>query len=319
MTIERATGVGPCRIDIAYERFGDPGAPALLLIMGAGTQMHGWPDDFCTQLAARGFHVVRFDNRDAGESTHFHDAPRPDLLAVIAGDSSTASYRLSDMAADTVGLLDVLGVPAAHLVGASLGGFVAQTLAIEYRERVLSLTSMMSTTGDPTVGQLHPEASEIFTWPRPTNRDEAGERAIRLMRTLGSPGFEHDLVSIRERAARAWERDHDPLGIARQAVAAVASGDRTESLRRLSVPTLVVHGTADALCDVSGGLATAAAIPGADLLLIEGMSHDLPRPVWPRIIEAIVALTRQVAPRTLAGDRPRPDPDVGEDRAPAGR
>jgi pimeloyl-ACP methyl ester carboxylesterase len=225
MTIERATGVGPRRIEVAYERFGDPGAPALLLIMGAGTQMHGWPDDFCAQLAARGFHVVRFDNRDVGESTHFHDAPEPDLPAVIAGDASTASYTLSDMAADTVGLLDVLGVRAAHLVGASLGGFVAQTLAIE-------------------------------------------------------------------RAARAWERDHDPLGIARQAVAAVASGDRTEKLRRLATPTLVVHGTTDPFCDVSGGRATAAAIPGADLLLIEGMSHDLPRPVWPRILDAIVTVTR---------------------------
>jgi pimeloyl-ACP methyl ester carboxylesterase len=293
MTIERATGVGPSRIEVAYERFGDPGAPALLLIMGAGTQMHGWPDDFSAQLAERGFHVVRFDNRDVGESTHFHDAPKPDLPAAIAGDASTASYTLSDMAADTVGLLDVLGARAAHLVGASLGGFVAQTLAIEHPERVLSLTSMMSTTGDPTVGQLHPEARVIFTWPRPTNRDEAGERAVRLMRTLGSPGFEHDLALIRERAARAWERDHDPLGIARQAVAAVASGDRTDRLRRLATPTLVVHGTTDPFCDVSGGRATVAAIPGADLLLIEGMSHDLPRPVWPRILDAIVTLTRR--------------------------
>ncbi len=293
MTIERATAVGPSHIDIAYERFGDPGAPALLLIMGAGTQMHGWPDDFCAQLAARGLHVVRFDNRDVGESTHFHDAPRPDLPAVIAGDASTASYTLSDMAADTAGLLDVLGVRAAHVVGASLGGFVAQTLAIEHPERVLSLTSMMSTTGDPAVGQLRPEAREIFTWPRPTSRDEAGERTVRLVRTLGSPGFEHDLATIRERAARAWERDHDPLGIARQAVAAVASGDRTEKLRRLTVPTLVVHGTTDPFCDVSGGRATASAIPGATLLLIEGMSHDLPRQVWPRILEAIVTLTRR--------------------------
>jgi pimeloyl-ACP methyl ester carboxylesterase len=132
MTIERATGVGPSRIDVAYERFGDPSAPALLLIMGAGTQMNGWPDDFCTQLAARGLHVVRFDNRDVGESTHFHDAPEPDLAAVIAGDASSASYRLSDMAADTVGLLDALGVRAAHLVGASLGGIAAQTVAIEH-------------------------------------------------------------------------------------------------------------------------------------------------------------------------------------------
>jgi pimeloyl-ACP methyl ester carboxylesterase len=287
MTAVRANG-----IEIEYVDAGPRDGEVIVLIMGLGMQLVAWPDAFCDGLAARGFRVVRFDNRDVGESTHFHDAPRPDLLAVIAGDTSTASYTLSDMAADTVGLLDALGVRAAHLVGASLGGFVAQTVAIEHPGRVLSLTSMMSTTGDPTVGQLHPEAREIFTWPRPTNRDEAGERAVCLVRTLGSPGFEHDLVSIRERAARAWERDHDPLGIARQAVAAVASGDRTEKLRRLAVPTLVVHGSADAFCDVSGGHATAAAIPGADLLVIEGMSHDLPRPVWPRIIEAIVTLTR---------------------------
>ncbi|HEY1958101.1 MAG TPA: alpha/beta fold hydrolase, partial [Polyangiaceae bacterium] len=197
MTIEKANGVGPSSIAIAYERFGDPSAPALLLIMGAGTQMHGWPDDFCAGLVAHGLHVVRFDNRDVGESTHFHDAPKPDLAAVIAGDHSTASYTLSDMAADTVGLLDVLGIRAAHLVGASLGGFVAQTIAIEHPERALSLTSMMSTTGNADVGQLRSDAREIFSWPRPTNRVEAGERAVRLARTLGSPGFEHDFDLIR--------------------------------------------------------------------------------------------------------------------------
>jgi len=293
MAVERAANVGPSRVEIAYERFGDPGDPALLLVMGAGTQMHGWPDAFCALLVARGLHVVRFDNRDVGESTHFHGAPKPDLAAVIAGDASTASYGLSDMAADTVGLLDALGIRAAHLVGASLGGFVAQTIAIEHPARALSLTSMMSTTGDPSVGQMHPEARAIFGWPRPTNRDEAGERAVRLVKTLGSPAFEHDFGSIRDRAARAWDRDHDPLGIARQAVAAVASGDRTEKLRRLALSTLVVHGTADPMCDVSGGRATAAAIPGAELLLIDGMGHDLPRAVWPRIVEAIVALVRR--------------------------
>ena len=245
MTIEKASGVGPSRIQIAYECFGDRSAPALLLIMGAGTQMHGWPDDFIAELVAHGLYVVRFDNRDVGESTHFHDAPKPNLAAVMAGDKSTASYILSDMAADTVGLLDALGIREAHLVGASLGGFVAQTIAIEHPERILSLTSIMSTTGDVSVGQLHPDARVIFTWPRPTNRDEAGERAVRLVRTLGSPAFEHDFGLIRERAARAWDRDHDPFGIARQAVASVASGDRTEKLGQLGLPTLVVHGTAD--------------------------------------------------------------------------
>jgi pimeloyl-ACP methyl ester carboxylesterase len=297
MNIEKATGVGPSRVDIAYERIGDPAAPALVLVMGAGTQLLGWPDDFCARIAAHGLHVVRFDNRDVGESTHFHDAPVPDLAAVIGGDASTASYTLSDMAGDTVGLLDRLGIRAAHLVGASLGGFVAQTLAIEHPARVLSLTSMMSTTGDRAVGQLPPEARAIFGWPRPTSAAEAGERGVRLIRTLGSPGFEHDLDAIRARAAAAWERDHDPLGIARQAVASVASGDRTEKLRRLHVPALVVHGTADRMCDPSGGRATAAAIPGAELLLVEGMGHDLPRAVWPRVIDALISLVRRSATR----------------------
>lgn len=291
MSIEIASRVGPSGIDIAYERFGDPSAPTVLLVMGMGTQLIGWPDGLCKALVQQGLHVVRFDNRDAGQSTHF--AGRPDFLAATRGDFATAVYTLSDMAADTAGLLDALGMGAAHVVGASLGGFVAQTLAIEHPARVRSLTSIMSTTGAPDVGQLHAEARVIFSWPRPTTREEAMERAVRTMALLGSPGFPHDDAVIAQMAGRAWDRDHDPDAIVRQAVATLASGDRTEKLRALSLPTIVIHGEDDRMCDVSGGRATAAAIPGAELITIPGMGHDLPRAVWPTITDAIARLARR--------------------------
>jgi pimeloyl-ACP methyl ester carboxylesterase len=274
---EKASKVGPAGIDIAYQRFGDPDAPVVLLIMGVAAQSIAWPDSFCHALVDRGLQLIRFDNRDVGLSTHLTDAPTPDLPATLAGDLSSVSYTLSDMAADAVGMLDVLGVEKAHVVGASMGGAIAQTMAIEHPERVRSLTSMMSTTGSMSVGQASPEVlREVFAGPRPTTRDEVTQQMLKAFRVVGSPGYLMDEKEVAERAGRAYDRAYDPIGVARQAIATVASGDRTERLRLLKVSTLVIHGLADRMCDPSGGRATAEAIPGAELVLIDGMGHDLP-------------------------------------------
>ncbi|MCX4539486.1 alpha/beta fold hydrolase [Streptomyces sp. NBC_01565] len=285
--------VGPAGIEVAYERLGDPQAPAVLLVMGIGAQLIGWPDGFCAALVARGVQVIRFDNRDSGWSSHFADAPAPDFVAALAGDTSSASYTLSDMAADTVGLLDVLGLGSAHIVGASLGGAIAQTAAIEHPGRIRSLTSVMSTTGDQAVGQARPEALRAFGGPSATSREEVIERTARISRALGSPGFAFDEAAAIERARRSYDRSYDPVGITRQAVASLASGDRTERLRSLEVPALVIHGADDPMCDVSGGRATAAAIPGAELVVIDGMGHNLPDALWPDIAELITKLVHR--------------------------
>ena len=295
MTIEMASQVGPARIDIAYERLGDPDAPPVLLIMGLGAQLIAWPDGFCDELIAHGLQVIRFDNRDVGKSTHLTDAPAPDLRAAITGDYASASYTLSDMAADTLGLLDALGLDRVHLVGASLGGFVAQTIAIEHPARVRSLTSIMSSTGDRSVGQPDPGAMQIFAGAPPTTRNEVMQRAVQAFRTIGSPGFPADDAGVAERTGRAYDRAYDPLGSARQGIAVLASGDRTARLRSLAIPTLVIHGAADRLVDVSGGRATAAAIPGAELLIIEGMGHNLPAALWPQVAAKIAELVQRAS------------------------
>ena len=290
MTIEKARNVGPSHLDIAYERLGDPTSPPVLLIMGLGAQLVGWPDGFCDELLSRNLHVIRFDNRDVGESTHLHDTPPPNFMAAIAGDTSSAAYTLSAMAADTAGLLDALDLDSAHVVGASMGGFIGQTLAIEHPRRVRSLTSIMSTTGDRTVGQPHPEALALFAGATPTTRDAVIQRALHAFRVLGSPGFPPDPEALVQRAGRAFDRGYDPLGMMRQAVAVIASGDRTSGLRSLDIPALVMHGAADKMCDVSGGRATAAAIPGAELVLFEGMGHDLPRALWSEMATRIASV-----------------------------
>ncbi|HEY5952649.1 MAG TPA: alpha/beta hydrolase, partial [Kofleriaceae bacterium] len=224
---------------------------------------------------------------------HFTHAPMPNFAAAMAGDLSSVSYTISDMAADAVGLLDALGIDSAHIVGASMGGFIAQTIAIEHATRVRSLTSMMSTTGDRSVGQVQPEAMAMFAAPPIMNRQDAIDRAIAGARIIGSPGFPLDVEAISDRAGRSYDRAFDPIGIIRQAVAVVASGDRTDKLRKLDVPALVMHGADDKMCAVSGGHATAAAIPGAKLVVFEGMGHDLPRALRPRIVEQIVELVRR--------------------------
>ncbi len=276
-------------IEIVYQTFGDPADPTVLLIMGLGVQMLGWDEELCGLLAGRGFQVVRFDNRDVGRSTQIRGGPRVDVMAAAAGDLSSASYTLADMADDCAGLLDHLGVERAHLVGASQGGMIAQTLAIRNPERVLSLTSIMSTTGDPVVGQPHPEALPTLLTRPPAGRDGFVDFVVRAWGVIGSPGFDADEEALRERARASYNRGIHPDGTARQLIAILASGDRTEALRRLALPATVIHGTDDPLIDVSGGKATAAAIPGAELVLIEGMGHDLPRQLWPRFVDLIVA------------------------------
>jgi pimeloyl-ACP methyl ester carboxylesterase len=274
-------------VELAYETFGEPGRPAVLLVMGIGAQMIGWPDDFCRALAI-GRHVVRFDNRDAGESQWLEG--QVDLEACAAGDTSSAVYTLEDMADDAIELLDALAIRAAHVVGASMGGMIAQTLAIRHPERVLSLTSVMSTTGEPGVAESTEAAVGVLLAPPARSRDEAMERAVAASRVIGSPGIPRDEQDVRDRAARAWDRGVNPAGFARQLAAVYASGDRTPALRSIDVPTLVVHGEDDPLIPVGGGRATAAAIPGAELWTVPGLGHDLPRALWPELIRRIGAL-----------------------------
>jgi pimeloyl-ACP methyl ester carboxylesterase len=275
-------------IEIAYETFGQEGDPPVLLVMGLATQMLGWNEGLCEQLAGRGRFVVRFDNRDIGLSTHLEDAPVPNLQRIFAGDTDSAVYTLSDMADDTVGLMDALGLDSAHLVGASMGGMIGQTVALEHPERVRSLTSIMSTTGDPNVGNPTEEAMQALLAPPPRSRDEAMERAVQTYGVIGSPGFPLDEAGLRERAGMSWDRAiHDPSGIIRQLAAIWASGDRTGRLSEIAAPVTVIHGADDPLISVSGGRATAKAMADAELEVIEGMGHDLPRDAWEQIVDAI--------------------------------
>jgi len=283
----------PSGIELAYETFGDPGDPPLLLVMGLGTQMIGWPDPFCTSLAEAGLHVIRFDNRDVGGSTHLHDAGAPDVMAALGGDASSASYTLSDMAADTVGLLDHLELDSAHVVGASMGGMIAQTVAIEHPDRVRSLTSIMSSTGDRGVGQPTPAGMGALLTPPASTREEAVDRTLAVFRVIGSPGYPLDEDALRARAELSYDRGHDPDGVSRQLVAVLASGDRTARLGDVRVPTLVIHGADDPLVEPSGAHATAAAIPHAELALIDGMGHELPAALWPQVVARIAALVER--------------------------
>jgi len=282
-------------INIEYEEFGDRRGRPLLLIMGLGAQMILWHEEFCQQLAARGHRVIRFDNRDVGKSTWFDQLGVPDVSAAVGAallrQPVTAPYLLRDMAADAVGLLDALQIDKAHIVGASMGGMIAQSLAIGFPARVLTLTSIMSSTGNPDLPPATPTAMSVLLAPPPTTREEAIERAVSVFRTIGSPGFPFDEADIRSRAARGFDRGFNPAGTVRQMVAILASGSRKDALKGVRVPTLVIHGKDDPLVPFPAGQDTASAISGAELLAIDGMGHDMPRAVWPRFIDAISVLT----------------------------
>ena len=283
-------------VSIAYEAFGDPASAPVLLVMGFGTQMTGWHEDFCRALAQRGRYVIRYDNRDCGLSTKFDEHPvdmGKFITAVSSGDIASAlamvPYTLQDMAGDGLGLLDALGIERAHVVGSSMGGMIAQTMAVTRPTRVLTLTSMMSSTGEPEYGRSSPEAQAVLFTPRPADRDgyiAAAERElVWSSRTYGDPAL------LRELAADSYDRAYYPAGIGRQLGAMILDGSRADALRALRVPTLVIHGLDDTLIDPSGGERTAELVPEAELLLIPGMGHDRPRELWPELIDALAAHT----------------------------
>lgn len=284
MPVVRSNG-----LDLYYETVGDSADPAVLLIMGLGSQLIDWPDEFGQALAARGYHVIRFDNRDIGKSSWLDELGLPDVPGLFGGDLSTVGYRLTDLAADTAGLLTALGVPRAHVVGASMGGMIAQQLCIEHPELVASLASIMSTTGNPAVGHNTLD-NPAGLMPVPgQGREAAIAAAANVYRAISSPGFEVSDAELTRRATASVDRAYHPAGTARQFAAIAASADRTEALHTLTLPTVVIHGEADPLINVTGGRATAEAIPGAELLVIPGMGHDLPRAAWDQIINAITS------------------------------
>jgi pimeloyl-ACP methyl ester carboxylesterase len=266
--------------------------------MGLGAQMIAWDEGFCEALAEQGHYVIRFDNRDCGLSTKFDAAGTPDMQSLVAslaaGETPAIPYTLDDMADDAVALLDHLNLPSAHICGASMGGMIVQTVALRHPERVRSLTSIYSSTGDRSLPQATPEAMAALTSPVPPDLEGFLERSLYVSKTIGSPGFPFDEVQQRTKATRSFERGLCPEGTSRQMVAIIAHGDRTPGLRTLTIPTLVIHGTADPLIPLPCGEATAAAIPGAELLVIEGMGHDLPRDAWPQMVSAISGLTARV-------------------------
>ncbi|MGA2454890.1 MAG: alpha/beta fold hydrolase [Solirubrobacteraceae bacterium] len=291
-------------ITLCYETFGEPSNPTALLIMGLGTQMIAWQEDFCSELAACGLHVVRFDNRDIGRSTHLRGRP-PTIAQLLTRSSRAARYTIGDMADDAAGLLSELELAPAHVIGASMGGMIAQTLAARHPQAVRSLVSIMSSTGSRRSGQPSLRVYPIFLRRPPAGREARIAHIERLFTVIGSPGLPRDPEDLHAIAATSYERDHDPEGPGRQLAAIIAAGNRTSELARITAPTLVVHGTADPLIAPSGGRATARAIPGAELMLIEGMGHDLPRAVWPQLIDGIAALALR-ADESTNGHLPLP-------------
>ncbi|MDY7102003.1 MAG: alpha/beta fold hydrolase [Actinomycetota bacterium] len=294
------TTVATTEIELWYDEFGEVGDPPLVLIMGLATQAIAWEDDFCEGLVDRGFRVIRFDNRDIGLSQDLSDAPGASvdlgaLLAdVIAGKLPEPPYRIADMAEDTLGLLDHLGIDRAHVVGASMGGMIAQQLAIDHADRVATLTSIMSTTGEAAYGQASPTVMSAFVAPPPTGREAVIDRSVEVSRMIGSPDLLDEAI-IRAQAERAYDRSFRPEGAARQLAAILASPDRAAGLRELRVPTLVIHGDADPLVAPSGGERTAELVEGAELVVIPGMGHDLPPNHWALVIESVTSLVARNA------------------------
>ncbi len=296
-------------VEICYDTFGHRDDPAMLLIMGLGMQMTGWDSAFCRLLASRGYYVVRYDHRDIGLSSTVNSDITPNIVALWQGGVASAVYTLDDLAADAIGLLDALGIDAAHVVGASMGAMVAQLLAIDYPRRVLSLTSMMGTTGDPSVGRASAPVigsllSGLAAASTKRSRESVATAAIALQKLIGSPAFPLNERQVRAVAERSYDRSpkNSGHGVLRQLAAIMAARDRTQRLGDIAVPTLVIHGANDSLVDVSGGEATAKAIPQAELVVVEGMGHDLPAAKWPEFAGLIDANCRRANPQRGNGD-----------------
>lgn len=282
-------------VELCYQTYGDPDADPLLLVMGLGGPMTWWDPVFCEELASRGFYVIRYDNRDTGRSSKIGgNVARSSLVRAFAGRPVRPPYTLSDLAADAVGLLDHLGLESAHVVGVSMGGMIVQTLAVEHQSRVRSLTSIMSTTGKRSVGWQHPKLLPVLIAPRRPGREAYVAASVQTWKLIGSPGFPTDRDVLAERARETFDRGFDAHGVMRQMLAILRQPNRAPRLRGLRIPSLVIHGLEDVMVHVSGGRATAAAIPGAELLLVKGMGHDLPPALFADFADAI----RRTADRT---------------------
>lgn len=285
-------------IEIEYDTFGDPSSNPLLLIRGVGSQMISWEEEFCELLVNQGFFVIRFDNRDVGLSTKFEEAGVPDIMKLVIaaqrGEEIEAPYTLEDMADDAIGLLDALKIDKAHICGASMGAMIVQVIAVRYPSRVLSLTFIMGSTGNPDLPQPKQEVMKVILKPAPTEREAYIEESVKRWRALYGTGFPFDEERRRKMATRAYDRSFYPQGFARQLAAVLASGNRKPTLASIKVPTLVIHGGDDLLVPVEGGIDTAEAIYGAELLIINGMGHSLPPETWPQIVDAIAKNTAKV-------------------------
>ena len=284
--VARANG-----IELVYGTFGHPKSPPVLLIMGLGAQMIDWRDEFCSLVAEHGYWVIRFDNRDIGKSEKFHDAGMPNIIELVStitqGESVEVPYSINDMATDAIGLLDALKIDQAHVVGLSMGGMIAQTMAIHYPKRLLTLTSIMSSARY----MLPPnaDAAELLNKSSPDTREEYIEYYLENSKILNGPKYQPDENLYREHAGRKFDRGIYPPGFARQLASVVTQDDRREELRSVGTPTLIMHGESDPLIPVEGGIETAEAIPNANLRLIEGWGHGLPPSIWPAVIDEMVA------------------------------
>jgi pimeloyl-ACP methyl ester carboxylesterase len=297
MTSVRANG-----IQIEYDTFGSSRGEPILLVMGLGAQMLLWDEEFCQRLADRGHFVIRFDNRDVGLSTWFdaHGVPNiPQLMQdVQSGKAPSTAYSLDDMADDAVGLCDALSLARAHFVGASMGGMIAQTIAYRHAPRVASLTSIMSSTGSPSVPQAKPEVVGRLMMPPPATRQAAIDQSVETWKVISGKGYPFDEAAVRERTGLLYDRANHPQGQARQLAAIMAHGDRSPRLTGVRAPTLVIHGEDDPLVPVEGGKHTHASIPGSEILLVPGMGHDLPKPLFGKLVEAISTHVKKAAARS---------------------
>jgi pimeloyl-ACP methyl ester carboxylesterase len=290
-------------VKLCYQTFGDPGGDPLVLVMGLGGPMTWWDPELCTMLAETGFHVVRFDNRDTGRSSRMKGrVTRSQLVRSFLGRGGRAPYTLSDMAGDAFGLMDHLGWESAHVVGVSMGGMIAQTMAVDQPRRVRSLTSIMSTLGKRTVGWQHPSLLPALIGPRTPGREAYVVASAKMWQLIGSPGYPSDADKVRARAEETFDRGVSASGVMRQMVAILNQPDRSRSLASLRIPAAVVHGSSDKMVHVSGGRATARAIPGAELLVIDGMGHDMPEELFGTLTE-IIRRTADRAERSSRADR----------------